>query len=56
MTAAEKRKLKIIITSVFALVFIAIVGKEYPDKKRSDRRIKKVIYCVTNLVGLISTV
>ena len=42
MNAIEKKKLKVIlvITSILALVFIAIVGVEYLDKKREDRAIK----------------
>ena len=42
MNVIEKNKLKVIlvITSILALVFIAIVGVEYLDKKREDRAIK----------------
>ena len=42
MNAVEKKKLKviIIITSVLALIFICIVGREYFDEKRRDRAIK----------------
>ena len=39
MNVIEKNKLKVIlvITSILALVFTAIVGVEYFDKKRKDR-------------------
>jgi len=42
MNAVEKNKLKIIIiiTSMLALVFIAIVLKEYLDEKRKDKALK----------------
>ena len=42
MNVVEKNKLKVIlvITSIFALVFIAIVGIEYLDKKRKERALK----------------
>jgi len=42
MNALEKNKLKviIIITSMLALVFIAIVLKEYLDEKRKDKALK----------------
>ena len=42
MNAIEKNKLKVIlvITSILALVFTAIVGVEYLDKKRKDRALK----------------
>ena len=42
MNAIEKNKLKVIlvITSILALVFTAIVGVEYSDKKRKDRALK----------------
>ena len=42
MNVIEKNKLKVIlvITSILDLVFIAIVGVEYLDKKREDRAIK----------------
>ena len=42
MNAIEKNKLKVIlvITSILALVFTAIVGVEYLDKKRKDRVLK----------------
>lgn len=42
MNVIEKNKLKVIlvITSILALVFTAIVGVEYLDKKRKDRALK----------------
>ena len=42
MNAIEKNKLKVIlvITSILALVFTAIVGVEYLDKKRKERALK----------------
>jgi len=42
MNVVEKNKLKIIlvITSILALVFTAIVGVEYLDKKRKERALK----------------
>ena len=42
MNAIEKNKLKVIlvITSILALVFTAIVGVEYLDKKRRDKALK----------------
>ena len=42
MNAIEKNKLKVIlvITSILALVFTAIVGVEYLDEKRKDRALK----------------
>ena len=42
MNVVEKNKLKIIliITSILTLVFIAIVGVEYLDKKRKERALK----------------
>ena len=42
MNVIEKNKLKVIlvITSILALVFTAIVGVEYLDKKRIDKALK----------------
>ena len=42
MNVVEKNKLKIIlvITSILALVFTAIVGVEYLDEKRKERALK----------------
>ncbi len=42
MNVIEKNKLKVIlvITSILALVFTAIVGVEYLDKKRRDKALK----------------
>ena len=42
MNAIEKNKLKVIlvITSILALVFTAIVGVEYLDEKRKERALK----------------
>ena len=42
MNVVEKNKLKVIlvITSILALVFIAIYGKEYLDERRRDKALK----------------
>ena len=42
MNVIEKNKLKVIlvITSILALVFIAIYGKEYLDERRRDKALK----------------
>ena len=42
MNVIEKNKLKVIlvITSILALVFTAIVGVEYLDEKRKERALK----------------
>ena len=52
ITLKNKLKMIIIITSVMSLIFVAIVVKEYADKRRIDRAIK--YYSEAGVIGTLA--